>query len=303
MNKGRLFWGSLLLGLGVLVLLDRTGTVVIEWGSVRAWWPVLLILIGVSVMGGAGTLGRVASVLTGIAAAALVVAFVNFGHGPRTVPGEKELVLSEAMVPGRSSAEFSLDAGVGTFVISGGGDGLVGARIDADPWTYSLERDSAGERDRVHLWMNQQQMVTWGWKVRNSVEVDLNPEPAWGIDVDAGVARVDADLRALAVEQFRLSCGVSTVKVQLGSRAEECTAKIETGVSSVRIYIPESVGCDLRIDAPMSAKRLQGFEKRGDGWYETENIASATKKIHLEVDAGVSSIRVIRVATEGGIEL
>jgi len=70
MNKGRLFWGSFLLGLGVFVLLDRSGALVIEWGGIWAYWPVLLILIGVSVLGGSGILGRFASVLTGLLAAA-----------------------------------------------------------------------------------------------------------------------------------------------------------------------------------------------------------------------------------------
>ena len=60
MNKGRLFWGSFLLGLGAFVLLDRSGTLVFEWGGIWAFWPVLLILIGVSVLGGSGVLGRVA---------------------------------------------------------------------------------------------------------------------------------------------------------------------------------------------------------------------------------------------------
>ncbi|MBP1679521.1 MAG: hypothetical protein H6Q29_1432, partial [Bacteroidetes bacterium] len=227
MNKGRLFWGSFLLGLGVLVLLDRSGTLVIEWGGIWAFWPVLLILIGVSVLGGPGILGRAASVLTGLLAAALVVAFLNFGHGPRYTQGEKEAVFTEAMVPGTTSAAFSLDAGVGTFVITGTGEQLVEARVSSDPWTYSLDRDSSGDQDRVHLWMNHHEGMEWRWKVRNSVEVDLNTAPAWDIDIDAGAARVDADFRNLAVSRVRLSSGASTVKVQLGLRAEECTMTLE----------------------------------------------------------------------------
>jgi len=303
MNKGRLFWGSFLLGLGVFVLLDRSGALVIEWGGIWAYWPVLLILIGVSVLGGSGILGRFASVLTGLLAAVLVVAFMNFGHGAGDRRGEKEAVLTEAMAPGTTRAAFSLDAGVGTFVIGGNSEQLMEARIDSDPWTYGVDRDSSGDQDRVRLWMDHHDGVTWGWKTRNTVDVGLNPLPAWDIDVDAGAARVDADFRSLAVERLRLSSGASTIKVQLGSRAEECTVALETGVSSVRIYVPESVGCDVRIEAPMSAKRLPGFEKREDGWYETDNIATATRKIHLDIDAGVSSIRVIRVAGDEGVEL
>jgi hypothetical protein len=303
MNKGRLFWGSFLLGLGALVLLDRSGTLVIEWGGIWAYWPVLLILIGISVLGGSGILGRVASVLTGLLAAALVVAFLNFGGWHGDEREGKDAVLTEAMRAGTTRAAFSLDAGVGTFMIGGSGGPLMEARIDSDPWTYSVDRDSSEDQDQVRLWMDHHDGTTWGWKVRNTVKIGLNPSPAWDINVDAGAARVDADLRNLAVEQLRLSSGASTIKVQLGARAEECTVMLETGVSSVRIYVPESVGCDVRIEAPMSAKRLPGFEKRGDGWYETDNFATASRKIHLDIDAGVSSIRVLRVADGEGVDL
>lgn len=304
MNKGRLFWGSFLLGLGALVLLDRSGTLVIEWGNVWAFWPVLLILLGVSVMGGSGILGKSASVLTGLLAAALIVAFMNFGHATeRSTGGQKEEPLTAPMKPGTTSAAFSLDAGAGTFVIAGGGEQLMEARINADPWTYSMDRDTSGGQDRLRMWMDHHEGIRWGWRVKNSVEVALNPAPAWEIDLNAGAARVDADFRTLEVEQIRISSGASTIKVQLGSRAKECTMILETGVSSVRIYVPESAGCDIRIEAPMSSKRLPGFEKTGDGWYETDNLATAERKIHLNIEAGVSSIRVIRVAAEEGVDL
>jgi len=303
MNKGRLFWGSFLLGLGVFVLLDRSGTLVIEWGGVWRFWPVLLILIGVSVLGGPGILGRSASVLTGLLAAALVVASLNFGHGSSAGRELNDAPLTATMTPGTTRAAFSLEAGVGTFVIGAGSEQLIEARISSDPWTYSMDRDSSGGQDRVRMWMDHHDGAEWGWKIRNSVEVDLNASPTWEIDVDAGAARVDADLRNLAVERLRLRSGASAVKVQLGSRAEECTVILETGASSVRLYVPESVGCDVRIEAPVSSKRLPGFEKRGDGWYETDNLATAARKIHLDIDAGVSSIRVIRVADGEGLDL
>jgi hypothetical protein len=287
----------------VLVLLDRSGALIIEWGQVWAYWPVLLILIGVSVIGGTGIVGRAASVLTGIMSAALVVAFLNFGASPREDKHEKRTAFAEPVRAGTTAASFSLDGGAGTFLIAGGGDGLMEATVDADPWTYAVDRDSGGERDQVRMWMDQHDGVSWAWRVRNTVDIGLNRGPSWEIDVEAGAARVDADLRSLVVERLRMSAGASTIKVQLGSRARECTMILETGVSSVRIEVPESVGCNVNIDAPVSSKRLQGFEHRGGGWYETENFATAEKKVHLEISAGVSSIRVIRVPGDGGIDL
>lgn len=48
-NQGRIFWGLLLVVLGVLFLLDRTGT--LDFGDLVArFWPVVFILIGVSIL-------------------------------------------------------------------------------------------------------------------------------------------------------------------------------------------------------------------------------------------------------------
>jgi hypothetical protein len=50
-------------------------------------------------------------------------------------------------------------------------------------------------------------------------------------------------------------------------------------------------------------KRLPGFEKRSSTWFETENLSTARRKIHLEIEAGVSSIRVYRVPEGEGLDL
>ncbi len=48
-TQGRIFWGLLLIVLGVLFLLDRTGT--LDFGDlVSRFWPVVFILIGVSIL-------------------------------------------------------------------------------------------------------------------------------------------------------------------------------------------------------------------------------------------------------------
>jgi hypothetical protein len=303
MNKSRLFWGSFIFALGVLILLDRSGTLVIEWGGVWAFWPVLLVLVGLSVIGGSGLGGHIASAATGIGAAALGVAFINFGDPPARAQEPSATVVTEALVPDTKHASLSLEAGVGTFVIGGGSAQLMEAEINSDPWTYSVDRDSAGGRDRVRMWTNERGGAHWPWKFRNTVEVKLNPAPSWEVNLETGASRVDADLRGLAVERLRIEAGASTLRVQLGSLAEECAVTLKTGASAVRIYVPESVGCDLRLETGLSVKRLPGFEKRTSTWYETENISAARRKIHLDIEAGVSSIRVFRVADGDGVEL
>jgi predicted membrane protein len=48
-NQGRIFWGLLLIALGVIFLLDRMGR--LDFGDlVGRYWPVIFILIGISIL-------------------------------------------------------------------------------------------------------------------------------------------------------------------------------------------------------------------------------------------------------------
>ncbi len=50
--------------------------------------------------------------------------------------------------------------------------------------------------------------------------------------------------------------------------------------------------CEIRAEAPLSSKDFRGFTKVHSGVYQTDNFDSASKKIYIDVHAGVSSLSV-----------
>lgn len=51
MNKGNIFWGSTLLVLGILFLLDNLELLKIDVSDlITTYWPVMLIIAGISVL-------------------------------------------------------------------------------------------------------------------------------------------------------------------------------------------------------------------------------------------------------------
>jgi hypothetical protein len=160
--------------------------------------------------------------------------------------------------------------------------------------SYRLERSQDAEGVRVSLELNGNHAVWPPGRVRNLVQVHLNPAPVWDVRLDVGATKLNCDLQALRVSRLQVNAGAASIHLTLGDREPETSVDIDAGASSIVLRVPSSAGCEVHLDAPMSSKKLPGFIKEGKGRYVTENFESAAKKVHIGVDAGVSSIRVER---------
>ena len=88
--------------------------------------------------------------------------------------------------------------------------------------------------------------------------------------------------------------GASKLKIKLGDKNDNIRVKLEAGVSKIEIMIPESSGCDIHSETVLSNKHFNGFNKISSGHFRTANFDSASNKIYLSFNTGVSSIRVNR---------
>jgi hypothetical protein len=70
--------------------------------------------------------------------------------------------------------------------------------------------------------------------------------------------------------------------------------RIQAGVSSISVAVPESAGCEITSESGLTSKSFSGFDDRGDGEFRTANFDAAAKRIHLSFKAGVSSLKVVR---------
>ena len=80
----------------------------------------------------------------------------------------------------------------------------------------------------------------------------------------------------------------------VGERQDEVRVDIDAGVSSVELRVPESAGCELRMDGGLTSTRLGGLEKVEEGLYRTAGFEEAPRKIYITADVGLSSFRVKR---------
>lgn len=297
MRAGRLFWGALFIVVGAFLLLERLNIFTFEWDFGWNIWPLALVLLGIALLVKNQPIRVISAVLGAVVLAFFLLSVLSFnwpfgGRSAGQAPVSQEFM--EPFDPAVQHASFSLDAGVGTFIISDTTAHLVAATTRSDFARYDLavERDSG--RAEARLTLKGGNVRLHGSRGANRAEVRLNEAPAWNIDVDAGAAKVEADLTPFIIEKVNVDVGASSLQLKLGARAERSEVSVDAGASSIKISVPESTGCEVTIDAPISSKHLPGFQRFGEGVYRTDNFDSSDRKIFITIDAGVSSIRVTR---------
>jgi len=82
--------------------------------------------------------------------------------------------------------------------------------------------------------------------------------------------------------EFNLDTGASNNEIRFGE-STSIKAKIDGGVSNIKIFIPREMGVKIKADAALTSNNLGdlGFEKRGN-IYISKNFSTAKKQLDLE---------------------
>ena len=293
MNTSRIFWGTLWIVAGVLILLAKLDVMTLEIGSLWKFWPLILVLWGISVLTGAGAVRALLAAL-----AAVLVALIIYGVWEDWVSGRepRELTSQTFMETYDSTlhrASLRFVSGAGSFTLRDTCAALFRAETTTDFGRYEIDsRTGAEEKDLTLRLADHPRGFTAGGK--NGVTMSLNPGPVWALKFEIGAAKLNADLSPFTAENIDIRTGAADVRVRLGDRAEECRVRIQAGVSSISVQVPESAGCEITSESGLSSKTFDGFTDREGGKYRTANFDSASKKIFLSFKAGVSSLKVVR---------
>lgn len=305
MKPSRLFWGVLFVLFGTLLLIGRGFTIDFGFDFIWRFWPVAFILLGLAVI---FKDQRLKGILAAIAAACLAIllhGLVSFEwlsphfriEAGDEEEGERGAHVQEFFEPLPSEAtraSFRLDAAAGTYVIDTSSDGLMRAKVRSSLGEFSLDRESGDDGVHLHLRPAQHVRIKTLKHIANKAEIGLSPHTEWDLDLDIGAAHVECDLTKLRVARLDVDAGAATVKLKLGIAPDELHMKLNAGASTVRIAVPEEAGCEVRVDGGLLSKHLVEFDKVSDHIYQTANFNQARKKIFIDADAGVSSLRVVR---------
>lgn len=263
MRRGSLFWGFLLVILGILVLLDNLGIL----GDVNIWnvfWPLLLIFFGLSFLWGS--------------------VFERRGR-------EAERVNIPA--DGIEEARLRLRHGAGRLTLSAGASpvNLLEASC-AGGIDYQSGREGNTLNLNLRMPSNRIWVFPWNWfPGQTDCNLRLNSDTGISLDINTGASDSQLDLGDLRVPEIRLQTGASSTHLTLPRSAGHTRADIESGVASVSVRVPQGVAARIQVKGGLSGINVdtRRFARSG-GIYQSADYDSATNKADIYIQTGVGSV-------------
>ncbi len=262
MRRGNVFWGFILIVLGVLFFLKTRGLI----DDVFSWfWPLALILLGVWVL-----IWRHLPSAT------------NAGESfSIDLQGATRLDLDVSQAAG--SLAFSAGAPTGVAVTGSQGSGLeVKSHLDGENLIVSLE---AGPSFLPFLGPEGGE---WRFLLNSDVPVSIK--------LDAGASSLNLDLTDVRLSLLSVDTGASSLNIILPNNAGQSLVQIESGAAALDIRVPEGVGARVRFE--QGASSIDIDEKRFprltnlESLYQTTDYENAANKVEINLDGGANSVKV-----------
>ena len=309
MKFKNVFWGLILIIFGVLLIGRNLDLFNFDWYNFLRLWPVIFILWGISVLPVRDIYKTVLLVLVLAGATWYVIDgprssfFHNFEYSFSDDSNSNNIKYykntQQFTVPYDSTIKHAvviMDAAAGSFYINQTTDDLLAFaqqnNDNSSKYKYYVETKDGVTQIRIK---EEGDRFVFGNDNHNKkVNIQLNLNPVWDVNLDAGASAVKFDLSAFKVRKLDIDGGAGSFKITLGDRYPETHVKVDAGASSITIKVPQAAGCDLRITSVLSGKHISGFQKLNNGHYQTANYDSAKQKISMNVDAAVSSFNLIR---------
>ena len=303
MKTSNIFWGVFFISIGGLVLLGNITDLNFTWNSAWKFWPMVLILIGVSILVkneiGKGIVAGLAALVLALTLYASISATTNLIDNDFEINLGDEVAVfdttyfSQEYSDSIKTASLNFSGGAGGFKMLTPTDKLLDFRTEGVRENFNLERNDLDSHSDINFEMKSNHSIKLGKNnYKNNVELSLNSNPEWDLNFDVGAASLDLDLTQYKVNKLDIDMGAAALNVKFGDLADVTRFKLDAGASDIDILIPDSVGCEIKSDAALSSKNYEGFTKLNNDIYRSENFDKFSKKIYIDIDCGVSSIDV-----------
>jgi hypothetical protein len=304
MKYGNIFWGIILITLGVLFALRNFDIFFFSWHSIWRLWPLIFVFWGIAILPVKSIIKLILTVVTVV----IGVLILTTNPGPyfgwnniwnNRYSDEKEYQehpydkqhFYEEFSDETEYAKLNLDAAAGDFQLKGTTSQLFELDCEGNTGPYSVTTKQSGETKIIDIHHTR---LIGRKNITNDVWLSLNTNPIWKMNVDVGAARIDMDLSPFKTESIEIDGGASSIELKLGSKYKSTRVNIDAAAAGIKIKVPAESACEVKTSTILSGRDLDGFNKISNGIYQTPNFSDSANQIIITVDAAVSGLKVMR---------
>ena len=194
-----------------------------------------------------------------------------------------------------TNAKLNIELANGAFKLKQNTDELVAttAQSTYDAFGFTVEKPS---NTQANIFVNLSKNTTENTNpdAKNEVEISLNKQPTWDINLSTNATQSTIDLSQFKTETINLNTKTSNIDLTIGDNASQTTINIESDVSNFIIEIPEQSGCQIITKKDLTDPSFDTFEQKTKGVFQTANFDTATKKILINLNIDASNIKINR---------
>lgn len=296
--------GMFLVAIGMIALWVNFFDLKILWEELAKFWPIFIIILGVFLL-------PLSKILKSICT--IVIILISFLIYCNEVNGNENLsdeMTSEVFIEeGVETQEFSspfkdntteasveINYGAGMLYLNSPVEELVKARNMSDKIVQNLYLEyEDSHADIVFDVEDDNYQVNDIEEVKsNRFDISLNKNPIYDFELNLGASELNFDFSEYKVSDVEINSGASNIDIKLGELYDSTYVVISTGVSKIRIGIPNNSGCRLECESVLTLRDFDGFVKKSSNVYETANYSSAENNIKIEFEGAMSEFEVYR---------
>ncbi len=283
---------TILIGIGIILLLNNLGYLNWSFWDILSLWPILLIAAGLEIL--IGKRSAIGSFIAALIVLGLLIGgvwLIGVADGVRT--SAQSITISEPR-DGTKSAQVTLAPDVAQLNIKALNDSgnFVEGMVEQRDNEKVIQDFSGGTPARLILKttggasgkrIGPSRHYTW--------DLAFHPEVALDLNIDAGVGDMNLDLSELMLDAVNINFGVGDLLLKLPPNGD-CNISIDGGVGMVVIEVPAGLAVRIQSDTAIVASDMpQGYTKVNNR-YTSPGYDKAEARIDIRVGLGVGNLMV-----------
>ncbi len=293
MNPNRLFWGVLIIALGILWLLGNLGMLPNDfWQDIWRLWPIIIVFWGISILFGnkqsAGVWLSVAIILIILAGVSIFGILYHQNYESDTI----STIVSEDLKLDAESGEIKFDIGAVSLNLKSGSEEFVSGSVKTISG-INIQRSNVGSVQKLEISQLPNGALLWGKDKSSNLDLKVSNKLPLDIYINAGATKINADLSESMIKKLEIDSGATSADVKIGNKINNIKINISCGASSFDIKIPNDFSLKVINRSGLSGNNLSSLNliKNGDEWTSSDYDTN-DKKIEVIFESGASSLNI-----------